>query len=240
MTKSCVASAIALCALWAGAAGAEPIFWKTESGYGSCTGGVGNSCSFTSYGETLSARAYATSNDSGTGAFEDATLTVWSGGLGVRNADNSNETSSPNHAVDNYGRDDLIVFENSDPYYAFTGFRIGWKQGDADIRAFVGGAGLGANFDFEGESFADLLTMGFTQFNFSNVAVNSVQSFGSEVDGPYLIIAAQTLGGNFDLNKDYFKVDKITGVTTVPEPATAALLAFGLAGLGLARRRKSR
>jgi hypothetical protein len=53
--------------------------------------------------------------------------------------------------------DDLIVFENSDPNCAYTGFRIGWKSGNADIRVLVGGAPLGPDYDFTGETFADLL-----------------------------------------------------------------------------------
>ncbi len=210
---------------------AGPVTWNTTSGSAVCSSGVGNSCSFTNSGYTLTGRAYSTTNNSGTGQFEEATLTRYSGGLGVKNPDQNNENSSPNHALDDSGRDELIVFENNNPGYAFTGFGIGWRQNDSDISTWVGT--LAANYDFTGTRFSDLAGLGFTKIDFTNVLVNSPRSLGGAV-GNYLILAPRADG-----NSDYFKVSAISGriPTQVSEPGILVLFAVTLLGLGASRRR---
>lgn len=209
---------------WAGLANADPLVWNTKSGSGVCSSGIGNSCTFVDDGHVLTARAYSTNNNSGSGDFEKATLTVWSGGLGVRNPDQSNEYSSPNHALDDRGRDDLIVFENNDVGNYFTGFKIGWYQNDSDVSAWAGT--LAANFDFTGIGFSDLAGLGFTKVDFSNVGVNTMQSLGA-LAGNYLILTPRN-----DSNSDYVKVKQISARTPnkVSEPGLLAL--FGIAALG--------
>jgi hypothetical protein len=172
-------------------------------------------------------------------------LSVYDGGIGLRNRDDSNETSSPNHSVDNYGRDDFVVFEYDASNYNPTGFMIGWKQsgGDADMRAWIGGGSLAAGYDFTGKDVADLSGLAFTLFTFNNVAVDTLKLFNTQLTGRYLILAPQLydVRNVADANYDYFKISQIRGTepTQVSEPGTAALLGIALAGFWANRRRMS-
>ncbi|SER75877.1 PEP-CTERM protein-sorting domain-containing protein [Nitrosomonas sp. Nm51] len=214
-----------------GATLAGPVAWDTNSGSATCSGGVGNSCTFTENGHMLTARAYSTANNSGSGVFEKATLTVWSGGLGVRNPDQYNERWSPHHALDDRGRDELIVFENNYLGYAFTGFEIGWRRNDSDISAWVGS--LSADYDFTGVRFSGLAGLGFTKTNFNNVPTNTLRSLGSYV-GNYLILAPKQ-----DSNSEYVKIRQINGniPNQIPEPGTLILFAAAALGLWIGKRR---
>ncbi len=211
---------------------AGPVDWETDSSHGTCTSGIGNACTFDEYGYTLTARAYSTTNNSGSGAFEKATLTRYSGGLGVRNPDQGNEGGSPHHALDDNGRDEMIVFENNVSGYSFTGFEIGWKSNDSDISAWVGT--LANGFDFTGTRFSDLAGLGFTLSNFSNVPTNTTQSLGSNV-GNYLILAPRA-----DSNSEYVKISGVSGSTPtqVPEPGMLALFGIALVGFCANMRRR--
>ncbi|MCP5244948.1 MAG: PEP-CTERM sorting domain-containing protein [Burkholderiales bacterium] len=229
-----VKTAIALlCFGFVGALSADPVTWDTYAGAGICTSGVGNNCKFTDSSHTLTAYAYSTTDNSGTTEFEKATLTVWSGGLGVKNPDQSNENSSPNHALDDNGRDELIVFENGDPGNYFTGFKIGWRYSDSDISAWVGS--LSTNYDFTGTRFSDLAGMGFTKVDFSNVPTNTQRSLGS-LAGNYLILAPSA-----DSNSEYVKISQVSGEipNKVSEPGIMALFAVTLMGLWANRRRNA-
>lgn len=246
MKKIIVAGVAIFCSGWIGSAVAGPITWDTVSGTGSCTSGAGNSCTFTGNdGEILKARAYATNNNSGTGAFKKATLTIWDGGLGVKNPDSSNENSNPNHAVDNNGRDDLVVFEYASPSdfitFEYTSFEIGWRYWDSDVSVWIGGEGLMADYDFTSKKFSDLASLGFTKFDFNDVPINTQQNLAS-YSGPYLILAPK-----FGDSLDFIKISQINGEKTevrfppaeIPEPGSIALFSAALIGLWANRRKRS-
>lgn len=248
MKKLLVGGAVILSAGLAGTAAAAAITWDTihnsSSTSDNCSAGIGNSCTFNKDGEILKARAYATNNNNGSGEFEEATIAVYNGGIGVRNPDQWTEWFWPQHGVDSYGRNDLVVFEYASEYKS-TGFEIGWKFFDSDIRAWVGGEDLGAGYNFEGVKFADLAGLGFTSENFNNVPINTQRSLDSDATGLYLILTPRHYN-------DFFKISQITGErgivvpppppdpqNPVPEPGTAALLGIALAGFWANRRRKS-
>lgn len=224
-----------LIAIPAGMVLAGPITWDTDSASASCAGGSGNSCTFTYNSYGLTARAFATVSNSATSSFQKATLTVWDGGLGVKSAGES--SGSPQHALDNYGKKELIVFENNATDYSFTGFGIGWKSNDSDISAWVGS--LAAGFDFTGKKFADLAGLGFTKLDFSNVPTNTTQSLGS-LAGNFLILAP-----NFASSNDYVKIDQISGFipppppTKISEPGILMLMGVALIALGACRSRRT-
>jgi hypothetical protein len=240
-----------------GTSAASTISWNTETGSSStsfsCGSGFGNTCTFNSGGEILKARAYSTVDDIGVGKFEQAMLNVYSDGISVMNPRNTNESNplqpnNPNRSVDNDGRDDFVVFEYDDANYNPTGFMIGWKNTDADIRAWIGGESLGANYDFTDQSVADLTGLGFTSFRFDNVSVDTLNLFNTELTGRYLILAPQifNIRNLSDNQYDYFKISGITGSgadpippAEIPEPGTAALLGIALVGLWANRRQMS-
>lgn len=245
MKKLLVISALVAVAGLAGSSYATPVSWGLGSSSGTCTSGVGNECTFTSAGKALKARAYATNDNPGLGLFVKAAINQYSGGLGVKSP--SESSGSPQHAVDNSGKDELIVFEFSNTDYLFTGFQIGWRQNDADIRAWIGGDALGAGYNFFGTKFSDLGSLGFTAFDFLNVPVNTTQNFGANgMAGRYLILAAAPVNLGYDNKNDYFKIGQISGddrpkpPVEVPEPGTLALLGIALAGLGIGRARPFR
>ncbi|SEM78097.1 hypothetical protein [Nitrosomonas marina] len=212
---------------------AKPVSWSTDSDSAVCTSGVGNSCIFTESGYTLTARAYSTTNNSGSGVFQKATLISWGSGLGVRNPDQINEILSPNHALDDSGRDELIIFESNYPGNVFTGFEIGWRRNDSDISAWVGS--LFAGFDFTGLRFSGLGGSGFIKNNFSNVPVGTQRLLRpGKFDGNYLILAPK-----HDSNSEYIKISRINGniPNQIPQPGILALFVASGLGLWVSRRR---
>lgn len=215
-----------------GSALADPISWDTNYSTSSCSSGVGNSCTYDKDGYKLTARAYSTEDNKGKGKFEKATITRWSGGIGVKNPDQWNERWSPQHALDDNGRDELIVFESNAPGYTFTGFEIGWRYRDSDLSAWIGD--IAADYDFTGKKFSDLAGLGFKKINFSNVPTNKTRSFGSNT-GNHLILAPRADG-----NSEYVKINQINGQTTtqVSEPGMLALFGIALVGFWANRRRK--
>lgn len=199
---------------------------------------------------TIRAFGYRSATDTG-GALTQFNVERYSGGLGVCDG---TDCSAPQHAVDNDGRNDLIVFDfGAGRRYAGVSFSIGWEPyagctasathpSCPDIEAWVG------------DSFVPASGLaGWTQV-LSGSPDNDIQpnreyGFTGAAQGRYLAIAPQTgsercvstasNGSCRSWEYDYFKLQSLVVRSTraVPEPGSLALLALGL-GLALARRRR--
>lgn len=194
--------------------------------------------------EDILARGYYTKYADGTGRYYTGSVQNWSGGIGVFANDDS---GSPQHAIDNNGKDNFLLIEFDNPSYLLEKFKIGWKSGDSDVEVWVGGGDLGPGFSLNSYdaalcggycAYADLATLGFTKVKvFEDVAINSWISVNTDVTGRYAIFA-----GQYGESNDYFKLSGIQGteVVQVPEPGTMALMGTGLVVIGGILRRRRR
>jgi hypothetical protein len=241
-----VVASLAASFLAAPAFAAATYTWQTETG-GSPKSGNSTQYIFTSNGETVKVRAYSLDNLT-TATFQNAGVGLYDGGLGVTYTGES--TSSPQHAIDNNGKYDFLLFEfESDDFTNFK-FEIGWKNGtngDTDIDVYVGNGP--ANLNLAASSlcsggasscnFNDLDDMGFTlAAQIDNVPLNTLQTVGGSLTGRYLLIAGRLSSTDRD---DYFKVSVISGTENtrqVPEPSTLAIMAVAAAGAGFVGRRR--
>lgn len=196
--------------------------------------------------ERVKARGYYTNDSSGNDRFRQGYVATWDGsGIGVFASDDS--SGSPQHAIDNNGKDNYLLLEFDSNDYLLTAFQIGWKSGDADVEIWIGGNDLGAGFDLDSNLAVcggwcerdDLGSLGFTKLPvFSNVTVSeNWREVNTDLRGRYLIIVAA-----YDSSaNDYFKLEGIQGEEIeVPEPATSLLLGGGLLALGYLRRRQKK
>ena len=267
---------------YAGNVGAD-VIWTFDSAncvatigpVGNCAGGSNNfstgrtyqgvgtdaiNVSVSGWGNTANSTA---GNDT---ALELGMITHYGGGLGVRNNDylngDSNEGGSPEHAVDNNQRYDLVLFDfGAGNSVALSDIQIGWTSGDADVNllAYEGGIGDtplldGVEFHASGEG---LTANGWTHvgdYDLSPVdgAINI------DPDGPggalepvssrYWIVAAHNsvYGDNCanDPNgcptlNDHFKIQSVSGSITPPPPPftpneVPVPMPLALFGVGLA------
>ncbi len=108
--------------------------WYTSAA--TCSGSyVGNSCTVDAdgTGPTYTATAWANTDDgSANNELGEARLNVYGGGFGATHAD-SESTDSPQHALDNEGRFEMILFDFGNEQISLEQVDIGWKYDDADI-----------------------------------------------------------------------------------------------------------
>ncbi len=196
-------------------------------------GGINNGSNGAS--STLAAVPTTTVNSVVTGLY------AYSGGLGVSSGSDNNAT--PNHAIDNSGYIDSVLFSfdngvapSNSPAdkVNLSSINIGYVSGDADfsVYAYTGSTAMALT----GLTYANLTSNGWTLVgNYANNTVGAKSlltpqtktstgaSNGSGSNGiysSYWLVAAYTgLGSNFDTTNDYFKVAALTG-TNCPTTGT--------------------
>jgi hypothetical protein len=194
-------------------------------------------------GYTLTGQAWTTSTTSTTSTFAKGYLPAYSFGWGV--IEQGGSTASPNHSLDNDGRRDLIVFYFSTMIASPVEIELfnEWSGDDTDVSVWFGTvAGLPNLLDPSLDTFADLDATFGPRIN-NSIATTAgddsprTATFAG-VSGNLMIVAASVTDTS---PKDYIKIKLISAdpPTQVPEPTTIAMFVFGIAGLAVARRRRT-
>ena len=186
-------------------------------------------------------------------------VTGWDGGVGVK-SDLSNETTSPNHALDNESRFESLLMNFGSSEVSLTNVKVGWHQNDSDF-FLLAYTGTGAP-DLSTRSYANLGVNGWTLVgNYSGIGSTNYSVSTSIYSSFWLIGAGGFASGAGVTNDsttvncgwwctktvtsfDYIKIASVSGVVqkstppaAVPEPGSLVLAGLGLLGLVATRRR---
>ncbi|WP_067063322.1 exosortase-dependent surface protein XDP1 [Roseateles chitosanitabidus] len=238
--------------------------WTAGTCVSNCseTGDTAPNVSYSAYSAAINTSGGAYSS---TGAFAQSTLAYYSGnGFGVTAP--SGDSQSPNHAIDNYGYQDLILLKFDD-LVKLTQVTVGWSQYDSDITvlAYTGSTTgvnvantitgktastlTGSGWSLVG-SYADLVTGTAKTINSQNISSSwwIITAYNSQLGGAPTGAAGTTTGltqglGTSFAGYDFVKLFSVAGTATttikVPEPASLALASIALLGvMGIRRQRK--
>lgn len=204
-------------------------------------------------GITMTRTGWANTGSGGsiaTQALQQQTSLNWySGGLGITNLDacgsnpcDSSEGSSPEHAIDNNGRYEMLLLSFSQTVQ-LDSVKLGWMSTDSDITVMAyNGAGSGAS-SLNGNTWAGVSSAWTSIGNYSNVGTAAPKAVNAGgVSSSYWLIGAYNPlagGGSLSAGNDYIKMMSVTTTpgNQVPEPGTLALLGLGLLGV-LARQKR--
>ena len=207
----------------------------------------------------LSASATAISASNATTASITATTAYYSGGLGITSLGES--TGSPQHAVDNNGVIESMLFTFSDGVSGssytdkvnLSAVTFGWVSGDSDFSVYAyTGAGAGNPL---GLTYTNLTSNGWTLIgHYNGGSAGAMHTITNSVYSSYWLVGAYNgVGGSLDTSDDYFKLASVTGTacassttpgcggtppTSVPEPGTLLLISGGLLCLHRYSRRR--
>ena len=221
----------------------------------------GNSCTYTGSDGTSQVTASAWSNTNG-GSLEAATLKEYSGGLGVINVNEG--TADPNHAADNEGSIDVVLFDFSnlpnDAEVDLTNVFLGYYQDDSDISvlAYTGAGPMnldGVDYTQAGMQAAGWTTIGNYDVDFTDNTSPYNQPIATNVTSSYWLVGAYnpsfgacTVGTcqTSEPYRDYVKIQKLKGELDIPpppppgvsEPGLLVLMLGMTAPLAMRRRRK--
>ena len=167
------------------------------SGNTAVDGTDGNTRSYSAGGVTVQANAW--SRTKGSDTWQKAWLGAYDAGLGV--TDSSESGSGSTHTVDNYGRDNYIVFQFSQDVVVDKAF-LGYVVGDSDMTVYVGSS----TAPITAMNNAVLAGMSLKEFNDTGSTSARWADFNAgDVQGNVLILAARDDGHS----SDYFKVEKL-------------------------------
>ncbi|MDP1644350.1 MAG: exosortase-dependent surface protein XDP1 [Thiobacillus sp.] len=243
---ACLLAGVAMC----GGGSAIAATWtftgnslELPAGYGAAQDTVG--------GVTATATAWANTANGLEGSntvLASAYLTPQgSRGLGIRHAD-SESTSSPQHAMDNDGRKESILFSFVGDKVNLTSSYFGWISNDSDFSVYAyTGADVGP---VSGLTYGNLTSNGWALVGHYNEASQSnnngsTKTFANNIFSSYWLIGAYN-GASADSKNDYFKPKTVSGLTCTdnpsgqgcgtttseaPEPGTLLLVGIGMLGL---------
>jgi hypothetical protein len=195
--------------------------------------GSGGNCDFPPATCTVAGSATVASNMSmsawgaASGAnFVAATIMDYTtSGVGI----NSDGTVAPNHAIDNLGNLELMLFNFANNKVVLTGLTTGWAQGDADLSVMrwtggTSGPDMTTINDFTGKTTAQLTAAGWAIMSSHDMDgtanVNTATTYGTlsastgvaataANSSSWWIVSSYFGGGSLgaaDTMKDYFKL----------------------------------
>ena len=175
------------------------------SGSSASDGADGNVRTFTA--GSVSVHASAFSRDKTSGAWSQAWLGSYGGGLGV--TDSSEGSGSNNtHTVDNMGgRDNYVLFEFDQNVVVDSAF-LGYVVNDSDMKVWIGTRSNAFTNHDALLSDADLTALGFTEVNTTTLTTTRLADLNAgNVSGNVLVIAADSTDTS---PEDMFKIEKVT------------------------------
>lgn len=243
-------------------ASASQAFAATTWTVGTAAAASGSAVAAAGTAVTTKVTGWADTANTSPRQLEQQNFTLWGSGLGIYNNDacgvspcDTDEMSSPEHAIDNNGRFEMAMLSFTGGAVNLTSANFSWAGSDSDytVMAYtgaVGGEGLA------GKTWGTLT--GWTVVG--NYASNSSgdKSFSNTTYSSFWLIGAYNPLDNTNVSSapgvglglDSFKLASVSGnlCTTgtpgcgggggnVPEPGSLALMGIGL--LGLMRMRKA-
>jgi hypothetical protein len=215
---------------------------------------------------TVNVTAYSTTDNSpNNNGLGRAQVNQWDGGFGVKNAEDANEASEPNHALDNSGNTDILSLNFGTTSVALTSINLGYiynnssgnPNADLSILAWMGAGAPPIGDKTIGTSGTGILAPGSGWVLVGNYAnfTNGNNTFNSSgISSSWWLISAynsnygtnaQSADSNttgFTSASDYVKIFAVSGKTTtnVPEPGSLALIGAALMGIVVARKRQAK
>ncbi len=152
----------------------------------------------------------------------NTSLVSYSGGLGMT----SDGTTAPNHAIDNNGNIETVLFSFSDGVAGqtnndkvnLTSASFGYVSGDSDysVYAFTGTGSM----SLAGVSYSTLTSNGWTLVgHYDGSSSAGTKSFSNSIYSSYWLVGAlNTASTGKDLSDDYFKLASVSGTTCKANP----------------------